>query len=261
MKKPFVVSWSKLDCFETCEWLFWLQHGSKYLDGEAIIPFVESPALIKGRKIHDLFEGALVSIHNGNAIPDRYTSDPLWQDWWGPMLHKLTNNRTFLTEYKFGVDTNLKGWPVTKYYVLQDKKLFGKNVMWANQAFDLTLLDRLPHDQPTEAFIIDWKSGQYRETEGYKQLAMYALMSMCMWPSLQKVRVMARFVGFPPTESDNKQVELFTRAEDYDKLLKDFRCRIAKVHKALDEEEFMYPSGKCHHWCPATSEQCERSRK
>lgn len=262
--KSFISTYTKINDFNICPRRFWLIHGSKYINGKPEIPFQTSEPLRIGGHKHDLMASAAESLKNKYTIPTAVQSDPYWKTWWGDVLRQLiTLHKDFLVEHKIGMCSAWRGWALKEYYALVAPEIFYREnrVMIFQGAFDLILFDRPWASDPEKALIIDWKSGRKRPYDRMGQLAMYAAMAFCYWPSLESVDTSYVYLD---AEIGDSVVESFSRADDLPAIQDHITGQVANIMLAFSrlssvdaKTAFFEKPGSCH-WCPADGAQCSR---
>ncbi len=254
---PMIVdwpaTWSKILIFLTCHWRFWLQEGSKFVTGKADIPFATNRAMQLGEAKHDLYEKAARSYIQGKGTPENVDLNPLWNPYIGSLIWRLIGvYSTISIEEKIGISSDWRAWSLGKYWN-PDKVAFGNKKMLLRTKMDLVLLNT--EINPTHAVIADYKSGKARKQDTYGQLALYALVAFCKWPTLQRVDCVYIFV-----DHNKRQEEFFLRSQ-YDELKTYFIKQILEIQHYLKDASIRIPAGDCTpgncHWCPATKEQCD----
>ena len=121
---------------------------------------------------------------------------------------------------------------------------------------DLALFNK--NSEPTHSVVIDYKSGKVRIPTGWGQLALYALIMFCKYPTLERVDCVYIFVDH------NKRYEEVYLKHDLFKLKEFFASQVLQLQSYLKAATTKIPiddktPGNCH-WCAATPEQCEHSR-
>ncbi len=254
---PMIVdwpaTWSKILLFLTCHWKFWLQEGSKFVTGKADIPFSTNRAMQLGEAKHDLYEIAVKTIHMGLQVSNAVTNNPLWNPRIGEIIEALLSEyQCATTEKKIGLDSTWGAWSLGEYWN-PNKVAFGSRKMLLRTKMDFVLLNNF--DSPTHAVIVDWKSGKARKPGTLGQLALYALVAFCKWPTLGLVDCAYIFV-----DHDRKDVKRYYRT-DLPALKNHFTSQILTIQQYLKDASTKIPTGDCTpgncHWCAATKEQCD----
>lgn len=221
----FVWSWSALECFEQCPKKFY----HKYILREKEPP---SPALIKGRAVHEACE---------RAVKDPATLTPedigMLRPFY-PLLrtvYEAAKGKRLYTELKMGLTT------AVERCLFFDKR----PDLWARSAADVLVVDY------PNAFLGDWKTGKVREKKD--QLALMTLFIFKHFPSIEKVTscniwLEAGKMGEP---------FIFTRAEE-PALWTWILMRIRKMYATIESEKFCMMPGPLCGYCPVLS--CPNNR-
>jgi len=260
---PMIVdwpaTWSKWNMFNTCHWKFYLHEGSKFITGKAVIPFATNRAMQLGEQKHELYERAASSLQNGYKIPEALQQNPLWNPKIGEIISGLIGlYPNPVVEQKLGVDSTWRAWSLGEYWG-PDKSLFGDRKMLFRAKFDFSVFNDSIWKEPTHGVIIDYKSGKVRKEEIGKQLALYALIAFCRWPSLQRVDCSYLFVDH------NVRQDQIYYDHDVPGLKRLFAQRALGMQQYLLESSKQLPisdvnAGNCY-WCAATMNQCIKSTK
>lgn len=163
-----VTSWShsRAGDFEKCKKMFWLKYDQKIPEPERPLPPGKSEhANDRGTRIHDSCE------HYVNGSSD----DLCWEaeKHFGPQLDLMR------VLHKQGM-VSLEGeWAMDKAWATAEWR-----IGWLRLK-----LDAIVHLSPTEAIVIDYKSGKKfgNEIKHGEQLQLYALVSFLRYPKLEKV--------------------------------------------------------------------------
>jgi len=261
METNWPATWSKLSTYAACPWKFWLTDASKYVTGNAIIPFTSNRATELGEKKHALYESAAFSLKNGCRVPEDIQKNPLWNAKVGRALESMMQSYSdAIIEEKIGIDAKWQAWSLNNYWQ-PAAKLFGTNKMLIRAKFDLGLFNKAPYGShaPTHGILIDYKSGKPRKPELWGQLALYAMVSMCRWPTLNVVDCIYIFLDHDAKYEQRYQRSQLLHLKAY------FLAKILEVqhyiHMSESEPQVnsMTPT-KCN-WCNATKDQCRYSEK
>lgn len=249
--KNFIASWTKLNDDNICPYKFWLCHGSKYWRKDPIIPFTDNAVTLKGKAKHKAIEYIIKGLNRTGILLPGTESDLIWQAWWTDMLiafvQEYPENEV---EMKIGLDEQWQAHELGEYY----KPLFYEGNIILHSAIDFICFDK-PRARAETAVIIDWKSGKYREPEKYGQLAMYALLAMSLWRNLQSVDCVYVYLD----QKIQKQQKWLRW--DMPALQEKFSTKIAVMQHHLGlKDRVEVKTGNCH-WCPATKEHCQWSKK
>jgi hypothetical protein len=261
MNKPFVLSWSKLNDYEQCPYKFWLLHGSKYVEGKAIVPFKTNEHLERGNRIHELMEGTIKRMKDGSAV---IHTSKLWQIWWGDMLNNVLSEYPYVkVEEKIGIDENGKAYELDKWW----KPIYsGQTISETKPVIIHGKIDAIFHDQPQlcdseNVLLVDWKTGKVRKPEGIGQLALYSLLAMSKWP-MKKLKAVFVFLDY------KKQHPEEYSEESMDEIMYAFKQKHEIINRGLGhqlrpEKKLLFDgyfskkkSGLCP-WCPAELQHCE----
>ncbi|MDM0116878.1 PD-(D/E)XK nuclease family protein [Variovorax sp. J22R133] len=163
-----VPSWSfsKRSDFDTCKKMFWLKHDQKIPEPERPLPPGKTEhANDRGTRVHDNCE-LYVSGRSDDLCPeaDKFFGSRL--DW----LRMLYAEGAVSLEGEWGMDTN---WEVTE---------------WKGAWLRLKL-DAIVFHSPTEATVIDYKTGRKfgNEVKHAEQLNLYQLVAFLRYPQLERV--------------------------------------------------------------------------
>lgn len=210
----FVFSWSAIECFEVCPAQFYHKYVLR-------IKEPPTPALEKGRKIHDVCEQMMHA--------DTPSTNPLIES-----VRKAKYGKKLHTELRMGLTRDFKPCG-----------FFEKGV-WGRNAVDVLLTD-----YPV-AINVDWKTGKVRDK--VDQLMLCALFIFTHFPRIDKVRSFNLFI------EHNKIGEVFTfergKIPDY---WASFLPRIEKIEHAVACNDFKKTPGPLCGWCPVT--ECLNNRR
>lgn len=209
------MSWSltSLSTYEQCP----AKYKFRYVEN---VPVVQDPnsAAARGTEIHGTIEkflrGELLALPTELNFYTAY----------------LTNLRTkeIYPEHKVALNRNWE--PVS----------WDADDRWYKGVLDLKALNGAGQTAPTEATVIDWKTGKiYPEHDDQKSI--YSLATFAEHPSVQRVRAMHVYVDL------GKNREITYDRQQMHQLRSSWDSRILRLEK---EEEFIpNPSFKCR-YCP-----------
>ena len=200
-------SYSKLSTYESCPKQFYYMYIAK------LKPFVEVPAMVRGKKIHNLADDyVLGKIKNLPKELKVYSSEFV-------MLKAAGGT----AEYDMSFTKNLKpcSW--------ND---------WSN-VWCISKLDSVCRLSTDEAAFIDYKTGKVYDTH-HDQSDVYALSMFVHWPKVKDVTGEFWYLDQPHEEPGQWE---YNRARDFGTLKKMFSNRVNKM--ATDKKLNRKPSYKC----------------
>ena len=247
-KKLFPITWSKLDTFERCPRKFWLQYGSKFIQGEAVLPYSDNKYTRRGNIKHNLLEKAAGYMAKGMSLTPELTLNFDWEPWYGELLNGLFArypNRE--AERRIAISRKCKPIAVSKYY----KPIVpGSDAVYMQGAVDLLLTN----EDQTRAAIIDYKTGKARKAGRQDQLGMYALLTFVYVPTVTTVKAIIIFLD----QKSRQEPEVYTRKKDFHSLLRQFNNRCDLLLSSIKEGEYRpNASDTGCRWCGATDEMCD----
>lgn len=248
MKRVFPITWSKLDIFERCPYQFYLLHGSKFLEGKAVIPFGSSEALEKGSKIHENMETAINNVKRGRIVNENLPHPKSVGRWWWMQMVKslVAKYPQSWVESQLAIDTFFNRCEIDKWWKVKDKN---QTTLFRGKV-DAAFFNGKPFQTATKALLIDWKTGKVRKAPMFGQLHTQALL---MFPALPQLEVIESQYIF--LEHKKKQSYKITRAE-LESIEVNFIPRFEELQRSLDENDFPKNPGTCH-WCPALKLHCD----
>lgn len=208
------MTWSRINDGEQCGLLFKLRHEEKRKEPD-------SPHFIKGTRVH---EGV------NNYLTGRAKGLPVEAEPMRDMLVQLKAKKSLQGEEAWGYDDGWDPLPVTGYFSKSDK-LRAK-------------VDALFWPSPTEVEVIDFKTGQVRES-GLDQPRFYAMLAMMRYDKAKAAFFSLWFL------EHNK---ILPEAADREPLLrKDLQATAREFHKrisvVLKKKGVPEPGLHCR-WCP-----------
>lgn len=178
-------SFSKLGDFTKCKHYFWLKHEQKIAEPErALRPGQTEHANDRGSRVHDNCEGYVRGDHDDLAPEaDKHFGTRI------DFLRILHAEGAVELEGNWGMNQD---WEIAK---------------WEGAWLRLKL-DVLVHVSPTEAVVIDYKTGGKfgNEVKHAQQLQLYALVTFMRFPELELVDAQLWYIDKNETTS-----QLFTR--------------------------------------------------
>lgn len=211
--KPIAWSWSRLDCFEKCPKQFYEKNISKS------VKFESSPAMERGKRLHDHMENAL----KGSPVNSEISHMK-------PIIDKLNavlwDSKDVEIELAYRHDMSSTSW-------------FGKDV-WLRVKQDFVGV------KGDRAISWDWKTGKkYGYTD---QLKLYAGDVFHRYPAVETVDTAYVYM-------DTKDQELKTwRRADVDDIWRDFGERSELIQIANQNGHWpAKPSRMNCKWCPVTN--------
>ena len=228
-------SYSKINTFKNCPYRFKLQYVDKIRT-----KFNVSPALEKGKFIHYGLEHYLK----------------------GTLREKI-NDYNFqlassdeIKEYRKQLKQVLLSKDIQWYKSFSDIKTeFGFGIIFKDNDIDVIgysnkadirgYIDLLAYDEfSNEVYIIDYKTGKFREEQDKLQVAIYYLVAVKKYPEVENFNLIFNFV------EHSKTVEIKYTRDDFQKVLEFVRSSLSKVENA---DEFPKITTFCN-WCPYYNE-------
>lgn len=178
-------SFSKLGDFEKCKKYFWLKHEQKIPEPErALKPGQTEHANDRGSRIHDNCELYVRGDHDALAPEaDKHFGIKL------DLMRHLYSEGMVELEGNWGM---CKDWEITSW----------------EKAWLRLKLDAIVHVSPTDAIVVDYKTGKKwgNEVKHAQQLQLYALVSFLRFPELETVDAQLWYLDIGETTS-----QVFTR--------------------------------------------------
>jgi CRISPR/Cas system-associated exonuclease Cas4 (RecB family) len=164
-----VPSWShsKLKDFDKCKRMFWLKHDQKIPEPERTLkPGQTEFANDRGTRIHEECELFINGTHD-DLCPEaaKYFSDFFC------LMRAMYGDGLVIQEHEWGHD---KDWEIAEW----------------KKAWLRLKLDAMVRISPTEAWVLDWKTGRKfgNEVGHMEQLQLYTLCTFMRHPELETVR-------------------------------------------------------------------------
>ncbi len=219
-------SWSRLSDFEKCALMaYWKHYAPKALRCK----FIDSPPLIRGRKVHKDLEMAV----GGKPLPADLAH----------VQHIVDGVRRAIGEgwlidpeiqLTFNVDYSPGDWFNTRNTFLRS---------------GLDLLMR----RGKNAKVWDWKTGKISPVSD--QLKLYAMVTMTRYPEIDYVAT--AFIWVDHKSSTREEYDRWELPE----IVEEFEERVNMIQIASDDANWIpNPSDFNCKWCPCTKAQCPHSR-
>jgi len=234
--KPY--SYSKISTYKNCPRRFKLQYIEKIR-----IPFDVTPALEKGKFLHFGIEHYLKGDLKEKIkdfkfqVTDEITKKELYLQL--KQILKSKNIQFYKTfknlfiEYGFGIIFKDNDVVITDYNFNAD--IFGY--------IDLMFYDEFSNS----VYIIDHKSGKYREDQDKLQTSIYYLVAYKLFPNAEKFHLNFDFI------EHDKSISVTLTKDDFNNTIK-----YIKDHLEIIENTITFPTEtKYCNWCPYKDKYCD----
>lgn len=161
-------SFSRLGDFEKCKKYFWLKHEQRVPEPERPLPKGKlEHGNERGSRVHDNLEGYVRGDHDALCAEAEKNFGPHVD-----LLRVLHAEGMVELEQDWGMS---KDWEIAPW----------------GSAYLRLKLDALVHLSPTEAYVLDYKTGAkfHNEVKHMQQLQLYALVTFLRYPKLETVEV------------------------------------------------------------------------
>ena len=198
-----------MDTFMTCPRKYWAEKVAK------VVPFVESPQMAYGKKVHKHFEDRLLE---GIKLPMDLTHHE-------PVMARLA-------------DAPGEGFPEQQLALDRDFRPCG----WYDKNCHIRgIIDYVKVNGHT-AIILDHKTGKRKD--GFDQVdLMFAILSVFM-PEIKTAKA-----GYYWTQGQKIDVKEYHR-EDVPAIWADYMPKVNKMQEAFNKDTWeCQPNGLCRSWC------------
>ncbi len=223
MSNLIAWSWSRLQDFEQCPFMFLGKHINK-----SMVVDYSSPHILAGREVHNMLEKA---VKEGAGVSPMY-------EYLMPLITALRKQKA---EAEKQITFNAFGNPTT---------WFSKSA-YMRCALDIICTDR----RPKHKIIIDWKTGKVRP-DGKGQLSLYAATLFKSERDVETIIVGYVWVDHPDAPPT---LETYHRSQ-FEGLWEGFQERAEKIQAANRAGNWPKQKNRFCHWCPATPLQCEHAK-
>lgn len=233
MSGSYVWSWTGLSAYRQCP----LQFAETKVRKRVAQP--SSPALVRGREVHDHIAQWLSSGAVDPIDPKIVRAAPRVQS----LVQRLTERYgpVHAVEHMLGVR---RDWSPCDFFA---DDVWGRNVCDALWAAD------------KRAVVIDWKTGTTEAS--IEQLQLLSAFVMAHMPRVATVS--AAFVYVDDTSEDDRSgivVTSFTR-QRFEWLVQDGVADLDELYRSLERDEWPTKAGKHCSWCPVVECKFNRRRK
>lgn len=213
------VSFSKMMDYETCPRQYEAKHVLK------TVKFQQNEAAKWGDYVHKCLENY---IRYGTPLP---SNAKMYQAYADAIYAKWPDAQQVIAERQIALNP----------YLMETGYFDGD--VWIRAKLDVTVL------RSGEAIVLDWKTGKIKDDP--KQLMFYALLVMCLYPDVQRVRA-----GFVWLKDGVMSPPATFHRNQFDQMLGVWVGKYTKIKDAHESGVFPpRPSGLCNGWCDVTS--CE----
>ena len=226
------LSYSRISDFRACPWKYCM----KYIKKEPNFQMkqeAKSPAIIRGGNIHAQLESYVRNKLAGKLV--ELTMPEVIKT--APLIDKIMDNYNVLPEQQISINADFKrvDW-------------YSKD-SWFRAIIDLTGFG-------SDLMLVDWKTGKMNDYEGdmncLGQLHMSAIVGLSLYPDYDICSCLYWFVDH------DKPIQIkFSQSE-----LESMKDKLIEEHALINAEtDFDPKKNRYCHFCEATAQQCNYSKK